>query len=886
MSYQRGTNAGLSGTISIPGVGALFEVQIFKWKCRMLGTTKPRRGRGGGVYRTLRWIFSSGTGACSGKPNLDGWPAPNLWKGQTGTITVTIHTGKTIAYPVLITEMGFNYDEKTQDLPDVFFAWETTGEPTYTGWGSGSQPTATDPTKADQEQWEVTSKTYDTGGLQDAAEVFIDLWGTLGDTNSAETTKLIAVVTAAAIPMTGQKKRTATYARDALDGGTITLRTGLTTTDEDVINAATVLDVDPHGRTSQAATAVFNGTPSASAGLVVRGLTTKEYNDNKILYTKQHGTRSTIEDLTFGNTKKTHDVSALAEEDLMCLSFTTGTPPGDPDPPAGKVITGYFDVPDTSPDSTNLSYRVYILSFTSNEQKATLPHYQFEMDPNGLETVLHSAVVWDSGVEVPPDPDLPDGLVLVNITDLGIPTHPTKRIRVYRWGERTTADDATFPRTRVSTDNSALEQEDTIAVLFTTGGSPAVPTRAGMVVADYFDVPLTNAGASNLSVRINRMSYATNAQKITSPRYELATDPNGLDTVLRSAVIFDSGSPPGDPGLPSGLKLFSKTDHGLDSHPTKRVRVYQWEKNDSIDKLVLPHTFTTVDPSDIDGEGEVAGFNTTGSVPGGYKSRGTTGFYQNGVDLLNVTKFGKRSTADDITHGHTISRTRSFEGTTADTSSLLATSNTAAFEATQIFNTYKASVTWEGATVRKIHDGLAEIILHTRDAEIIVAGRSSGSRRVITPAYLSGSDVYVFMRRKIKIGSNLWEYELAEQYIAGEVIDFTIRRYVSGSTLPYHPDLLNTTNGSAFLGLSAGYVTYLGVAESLTNIAVAANRVSSMTWGFRYDSLGILDLADASPGWNWTNSDLTSVGPGWVTASSLGLSSSALGTGDYSVFTA
>lgn len=741
MSLQEGQNAGVTGLLNLPAAGVKFQGQVLKWETDISAALMDAAGRGDSEWPEQRPLSSSGFLSISGLTNLDGYPIPTKYRGELGTIVLQQTTSVTQTYPVRVRSTTFEKKTKETGLWPFTHVCQVVSDPTFAGYG-GTQTASTNETFSDKFLWPNLMTRVDPDGIDGLCIRPILIWG-IGDTDAAEKTKIDTILAALIAPYAGMKVRAGNFRRLSKNACIIDAEFRYTTSAEDILNAATFLTVDPRGRTSEAVTAVFNGTPSASAGLVVRGLTTKEYNDNKILYTKQHGTRSTIEDLTFGNTKTTHDVSALSEEDLICLSFATGSPPGDPSPPEGKVITGYFDVPDTSPDSTNLSYRVYILSFTSNEQKLTLARYEFEMDPNDLNTVLRSAVVYDSDVEVPPDPDLPDGLKLDAITDLGIPSHPTKQIRVYRW-----------------------------------------------------------------------------------------------------------------------------------------------MKTDSIDRLVNPHNWTMSDPNDITSNGERAAVNSTPSVPGGYKSRGTRAMPQDDDNILNVTEIGKRNTADDIIHGGTVSRTRSFEGTTADTVSLLASSNTAAFEATQIFNTYKASVTWEGATVNKLHDGLAKIVLHTRDEEIIVAGRSSSARRVITPAYLDGSDVWVFMRRKRKIGTNLWDYELAEQYIWGEKIEFTISRYVSGSTLPYHSDLLNTTNAATFLGLAAGFVTYLGVAQSLTNIAVAASRVSSMTWCFEYDSLGIIDLADASPGWNWTTDDLTSVGPGWVKASDLGLSSSALGTGDYSVFTA
>ncbi len=954
MSYQRGTNAGLSGLVDIPGVGALFEVQIFRWKTRLTGSTRQRRGRGGGVYRTLRWVFSAGTVACSGKFNLDGWPSPSTWKGQTGTLTFQVHTSKTIAYPILITAMGPDFDEKTEDLPDVVFACEITGEPTYTGWGAAGQPAATDPSKSDQEQWEATTKTKDTGNLESIAIRTTDVWGTLANTDSAEYTKLAAVIAAAQVPFSGMKLNTAVFARDAIDGGTVTETWQLTTSDERVINAASEVTTDPNVLTSHAITAAFNTTPPVSGTLIERETSLKEYTDGMVLHTTNYGVRDTRDDVEMPGTITANDVSDLEDTATVTKQTTSSTPPTVPSAPLGlhhqtdteqldrvnwkhvfhyanttpqqrvefggtstqvdpSALTDNYEetivngsstppaTPTTGVSGTKLRRRIskriggtpekwshqfifdrrtteddiemdgssisvdsstiqdrteitivtasgtpptepgaaglqlidtrtkqrhdtkwahtFIYEQTTNQQKMEYAKTYDEVDPQGLESKSALAAM-DS------TPSTPGGLVLRSTrTESVTPDHDLVTVEA---GERSTADDETFGRTKVEIDRNSIKigQESYTAEIITTGAVFALPSApsTGMVCTNYFDIPRTNAGTSNKSVRVYVWSLTTNGEKLTQPRYSNEVDPNDLDTTVRSATVWDGTSAPSDPaltGIRSGLKLVSKTDIGLSSHPTTLVRVYLHEKNDSVDKIILPRTT----------------FEAT-----------------------------------------------SFLAQRAVNASIIATTNVASFTGNATFLSLKDQVTFEKVEAVKTDPDHTLQVITTQTAAKIVRGRSSGTRRVITPAYLDGSDVYVFMRRKIKIGSNAWDYELAEQYIAAEKICFSITQRVSGSTLPMHPELLNTCNGGSFLGLAAGFVKYLGMADFASNIAVATNRVSEVTWEFEYDSLGAIDLADASPGWGFTTDDLTSIGPGWVKASDLGLSSSALGTGDYSVF--
>lgn len=307
MGAQRGRNEGVTGLVDFPSQsGTKFEVTVTKYKTRLDGASRDRRGRGGGVFGGIRWMFSSGSVVLTAKMRGDGWPAPDSWKGQTGTITVQVDTGKTIAYPVLVVEAGLDFDADKDDFPKLHLACRLTGAPTYAGW-TGTQPAATDQSEADQIQWERSVKTVDPNGLQSSATRHIDIWGTLTDTDAAEQTKLLAVIAAASVPVTTPhnfKLRTSSFVRDALDGGTITEVWGLTTTVEDVVNSATGRTDDPSDLQDTETTAAFNGTPGAGtiSGLVSRGITYKEYNDSNTLQVKHWGRRTTEQDITFPGT--------------------------------------------------------------------------------------------------------------------------------------------------------------------------------------------------------------------------------------------------------------------------------------------------------------------------------------------------------------------------------------------------------------------------------------------------------------------------------------------------------------------------------------------------------------------------------------------------------
>lgn len=746
MSTQRGRNAGVTGLIDIPGFAAKFECRLYGIKKRLTISSKQRIGRGtSGKWAGSRPLRAGGTFIAVGKIRLDGAPMPSAWRGQEGTVTRQFDAGKTETLPIRVEGMGDDYTEKSEDTADVVLTCAIISTPSYAGFATA--PTATDPTKADQQQWDGTAFTHDTQGHQTSAMVVLDIWGNLSNTDAAEEARLIAACAAALPPMGNLKLRPATLVRDSDDGGSITFTWGLTDTEEDILNAVASVTNDPHGHTSTAITAAMNTTPAAASGLVARGTKVQELNDNKHLYTTEHGTRTTSDDGTFPRTKTSIDVSALEQENLVCTEFVTGFPPGDPSPPAGMVIADYFDVPDTNAASSNLSYRVYRLAFVSNTQRMTLPHY------------------------------------------------------------------------------------------------------------------------------------------------ELATDPNDLDTTKRSGVIWDSaGSPPSDPGLPSGLKLLSRTDIAVPTHPTKRARVYRWAKNDSVDAIVLPHTWLMADPSNVISHGQVAAFNATPSVPGGYKSRGTKGIYQNGTDLLNVTDYALASEADEQTMPHTRGGGNWMEGERDVTATLATTAFSAATQAAAVLSANDSDLTFDSVAVEQIHDNLSRVVIARSENIVVVEFEMRTVGHVHVPARLSGTDVYVYLAHFRKVGQNsggtaVYEGLIMPQRYLGVRMNFSVSRRVSGTTLPLNLGFVGDANMSAFLGLPANTVIYSGAGgRARVDTSGLAQGVSFMSYKFFYDSLGFFDLVDVREGYfqvAGAYGAFVSTRGAWRKATDLGFSPTLLNTGDF-----
>lgn len=676
---ERGRNSGLTGLIDLPGISATakFQVRILRWAPRLTGGTRPRRGRGSGVWAATRWTFSSGTIACSGKLNLDGWPSPTLWKGQAGTVTVQVAAGKTVSYPIQVTEAGFSYDEKTLDLPDVSIAATVTGEPTFTGWTTGSQPSATDPTRADQEQYEGTNKTIDPDGLQSGAVRIIDIWGTLGDNDASEQTKLLTVITNAAAPLTtphNAKLRSATFARDALDGGTITLTYGLTTTAEDQINAATAATADPQWLADTATTAAINATPAApsDSNLVSRGTRTTELNDSNNLKVTEWGTRSTKSDIEYPGTPTTTDADNIGDSATITLVTDSGTPPVTPAAPVGVLVSSktvrendrrwrhswdyanttssnriVYDGSQESVDPTNLDdqERITVVNTSSTPPATPTPtNGALKLRERLTQRVQQTPTKWkhtfifdrtttaedqlNANTNAIVDPQgLRDTASTAAIN--GVPAAPAdtdlvsrgtkttelndaNNLSVTDWGTRSTAADITYPGTPTEVADSNIGDSASITQVTTSGTAPAAPAAPiGVLVS-------TRSVQDNVRRWVHTFKYAntTEANRIIYENNRVQTDPSSLEDDERITLINTSSTPPADPS-PSiaALKKREVLSVRIQQTPEKWRHTFMFARTTTGEDVVNRETTTIADASALESRATSAAINGVPAAP-------------------------------------------------------------------------------------------------------------------------------------------------------------------------------------------------------------------------------------------------------------------------------
>ncbi len=618
---QRGRNAGITGIIDLTGHGgatAQFIGTFYVYKTKLQGDTKRRRGRGSTSFDTFRYLATGGSLLFVGKISQQNYPAPGTFKGAVGTATLTVNAGRSVAYPMMVNAIDWDFNEKSEDSPNYTISGLPTAAPTYTGW-TGTQQTESTASKADQEQYGGTTKTKDTGNLDSSATRLTDVWGTLGDTDSAEYTKLAAVIAAAQAPFSGMKLNTATFARDAIDGGTVTEQWALTTSDERVINESTVLVTDPNKISTHGTVAdINNATPTlhivAGQTIVRRTTSKKELNDSSILYVSEEGQRTTKEDLTMPGRSAKVDVSDLVSIGQWVDVYDTGG--GAPASTAASSFASTYamQIVDSQINELNQdeSQKVYTLGKDTSKQKWEQERTQETQDPAtfDIESSAIYAFVDDNSVPGASNVNL---IAVAQKTEYVTHDH-TGYSNVYDLLDSN--QKITFPGTHENLDPVGLTSDGISTQLFTFGGSaPAAP--------DYLTDGLQ--AVSREITRINRkVSKAVDYFKVNKSdeqwvydHVRKTTDPSSIKNLTILGAVFVRGSEPSAPGA-SGLVLNHKEYFELSSPNTSNKQGVLWfySETTSADDEIFPRTKLDTDPYDLTSEAVTGEIVTTDTALG------------------------------------------------------------------------------------------------------------------------------------------------------------------------------------------------------------------------------------------------------------------------------
>lgn len=617
---QVGRNNGITGLFDLPGFVAKFGVKIYKWEVRQTGKTRTRYGRGSNFYGAPKWLVSGGNWIL--KASFDPAtmpPAPDQWKGQTGSATVQIMEGRQIVQPLLVNDFGFDFDASKNTIPGIAIAATATGPAVYDGWDSVP---ATDPTKSDQQQYEGTSWTFDPNKIQDAGEITIDWWGNVDDTDVAELTKLEQVLAAAALPP-GYKKREGTIRRQAVDGGIIVLRYGRTDTKDDVLLPRNTRNTDPSKLDSRAHAADFNQLPAdpMEPHTVLVGRSSVKLNDAITLNDADYGPRTNTQTLEQDGSFARIDDLGLDSEGQNTKQFDTAAEvpevPSSPDPTLQHVARSIQEV--TADQSKAVDY----FQVNTSVERLLFPETPKVTDPFGLASTSTYGNVFPTGDE----PSMPviSGLVFrqKRVLTLSSPNTSDDSVVFWQFAERTSADDETFDRTRSSVDANDITSNQTLAFIF-VNGSPPTPgelVMSGLKLVDFADQRLTNVAASNLFLRVYRYGKLDSLDDLKLPKIKTTVDANHIeDDAIRVKEWSTDDSPPDAPDDPptNNVELITYTDLKItpviDATPGLNLRVFMYGPANSGHRRILDNYETTTNTDHLE-ESAIRAYLDGDSVP-------------------------------------------------------------------------------------------------------------------------------------------------------------------------------------------------------------------------------------------------------------------------------
>lgn len=134
---------------------------------------------------------------------------------------------------------------------------------------------------------------------------------------------------------------------------------------------------------------------------------------------------------------------------------------------------------------------------------------------------------------------------------------------------------------------------------------------------------------------------------VETPKNTVTTDPWDLESAKTFAIVYNIGTPPSTPALPSGLKLRPYVDQKLNDQ--KAVRIFTWAKRDTKDDRELPERVTSIDPSGLESQASDALLDGTPATPSGFVARAETTTYTTTDHTVGIVKAGLRSTEEDQT---------------------------------------------------------------------------------------------------------------------------------------------------------------------------------------------------------------------------------------------
>jgi hypothetical protein len=614
----------VSGLFNFPGVGdgtTKFYGDFVGFDDSLTTGNKKRAGRQStNKWNRVRPILASGKLVINFLVNTQGYALPDVWRGQEGSVTITYHSGKTKTVTVRVTDASFSLKKKDDTDVKGTLLCEVISNPTLTGFG-GVQPTSTEPSASDEEQWGGTQKILDPNGLVTGAVRRIDVWGNLANTDAAEADRMATLIASNATPpLTYLKLRTASFQRDSDDGGEVIITYGLTTTEEDVINPAEQTTTDEQGLLKNASRAVFNGTPATPEGFIFRTETTREHNDQKILSIRVFGNRSPKDDHEYpGTVTHTDPLEMMGEATITLVTQSPDQPVGVV-APLGYLVDYAAEQLDRNPGNWK---HVFRYAHINSHQRVTFPQDVFGDDPSDLEDFDRQATVTTS--PTPPSaalfPTRIAGLKLRKVQTHRVGGLPALYLHVFEYGRRTTEEDHTLPRTVTKEDSSHLQDVATICQITATSAPPETPAAplgqyVGRETVQLHDGTDTEKWSHTFTYKNN-----TTEEDLVFPLSVKQDDPSNLEDHDTRAVLTTSETPPSAALYPSriaGLVLRFQKSTRRSGVPEKWLHVWHYTRTTTKQDIEFPATVTEADVSQMADQAaicRVTGSSSAGSAP-------------------------------------------------------------------------------------------------------------------------------------------------------------------------------------------------------------------------------------------------------------------------------
>jgi len=587
---QEGRNAGVTGVLDLPASGIKFSVWARAWNSDLTAQMLDAAGRGDTEWPEQRPGSTNGVIVVSGSVTLDGFPVPTKFRGELGTLTLTLNTGVTATHSVRVQKASFKKNDKQQGLWDATYFCVDVSEPTFAGFG-GTQATAATETFSDKILWAGLSTTVDPQNLQSGATRRVLIWGT-SDNDSAEKTKIDQVLAALSAPFASLKLRPGTFSRASKNACYFDAVWGLTDTKDDVLLPRNTRIDDPTQLLSVAQTAAINAPapapPPGSLAFVPRTTQTVRLHDNATLNTADYGLLTPQQDREFPGTYRVTDPSDLASTWSQVSDWnweTQSMPPAII--PAGQRLRGTKIV-----NVNQVKKEVHYTGGKDSTKEEVEQTNSFTfVDPHGLESEQFVAKVDNN------NPALTAGFVDRGIkTSLVTHDHPLYQ---RRGGLRTTKEDREFPNTFARLDPKGLDSEAKTTTVFDGQGNgppdPAAPSAELQVVFRK-----TNRENQLKSIQEITWDVLDSEQKRGFPKVRTVDDAQNIKDLAVRYKFFNHGqqipSAPDDPPT-NNVKLIHT--EVLRESPARSMALFVYGAKNSRDELVLDHYETTTDSSGL-----------------------------------------------------------------------------------------------------------------------------------------------------------------------------------------------------------------------------------------------------------------------------------------------